>query len=160
MTYYAMQHAACHGAALVAAAGNDPIGSARDPKCPQVAGATCPGAMSNIPAPTPAQCDALYEAGSGYESRHYKIYDPFSDPNDMLDHPLVHTISAVDAAGKLLPITRAGTLGKLAAMGELGTAQAILDAMYGQYAISQPRAWIHSLPRLRIFAGKSPERRE
>lgn len=115
--YYAMQHAACHGAALVAAAGNDPNGDATLPACNDVSGAMCPGAMREIAAPKVEYCDGLYAKGSGYESRNYKVY------NGPLHNPLVHTISAVDAAGKLLPITRQSAYTELAAMGELGAAR-------------------------------------
>lgn len=115
--YYAMQHAACHGAALVAAAGNDPNGDATLPKCNEVPGAMYPGAMSEIAAPKVEYCDGLYAKGSGYDSGDYKVY------NGPLHNPLVSTISAVDAAGKLLPITRQGAYTELAAMGELASAQ-------------------------------------
>jgi Subtilase family len=119
--YYAMQHAACHGAAIVAAAGNDPNGKVKVAGCEdEVPGATCPGAMSQIQAPTRAQCLDFYE-GTSYDSELFKIHDPSIDPN--LDNPLVYMISGVDGAGALLSTSRESGTSKLAAIGELGSAK-------------------------------------
>ncbi len=127
VVYAAMQHAACHGAALVAAAGNDPNGqNASVPGCDEVDGPTCPGAMSKIPMPTPTDCENIY--GEMEDPKTGKTIDPYDAGKyhlyqGPLDNPLVHLISAVEPSGVLIAATRKGSVSKLAAIGTLGVAQ-------------------------------------
>ncbi len=117
LIYYAMQHAACHGAAIVAAAGNDPNGrSVTLPDCLEVKGATCPGAMSKIQAPTREECIDLYKESGRYEPDDYNLNDK------PIPNPLVHVISGVDGNRSLLSIAREDSNSRLAAIGARGGA--------------------------------------
>lgn len=113
----ALLHAACHGALVIAAAGNDPggISSRLHP------GPTCPAAWQRVLAPTKAQCEALegpsYDIGlpSGL---------PLLPPKNIaaVDRPLIYGIGGVDYTGAPLSTTRRQSLGRHAAIGFQGVA--------------------------------------
>lgn len=106
--YTALQRAACHGAIIVAAAGNDPGGG------PYVGGATCPAAWASLPAPSLETCQDLF--GIEYVRR------PLADVADPTapQAPLLYAVHAVDASDTPVVNARDGARGWIAAPGLLG----------------------------------------
>ncbi|AKT42365.1 S8/S53 family peptidase [Chondromyces crocatus] len=124
----ALQHAACHGALLIAAAGNDPGGP--EPHypagTPMPSGPTCPAAWSVEPAPSSSRCTDL--EGTGYATPfsalplRYTPPSPPEAPGAPIDDALLFAVGGVDHADR--PIVRARPEGnpRLAALALHGTA--------------------------------------
>jgi hypothetical protein len=122
--YDALQHAACNGALVFAAAGNDPGGPT------PVGGAMYPAAWEQRPAPTFAQCAAL--EGAGYaESPSRPIY-PLPGVNAY--RPLIYGVAGVNHNDFPLANARPGSSGRLVATAQLAATR---------YEVS-PGVWDHT----------------
>ncbi len=112
-----LRHAACHGAIVVAAAGNS---NGDAPNCTNP-GPMCPAAMATVIAPGVGECQALYDGSGVYDENNYRLYDnntnsPVANP---FKHPLVYTASGADASGHLIATSRPGGNAPVAAMASL-----------------------------------------
>lgn len=97
----ALEHAACHGALVFAAAGNEVLSSCGDPRGPLT-----PANFETLPAPTAAQCRAL-----GFVSSPNLAYPIFAEH----PRPLVYAVGGVDERGRALVNARVGGRPRLAA---------------------------------------------
>lgn len=127
VVFAAITHAVCHGALVVAAAGNSPGGP--EPLYPSgwatpPAGPVCPAAWSTEPAPTAAQCDAFeipgYASGLGGSSLLYTT--PVPAPPQPVDNALLFAVGGVDYDDRPITRTRAFGLPRVAAIGLQGVA--------------------------------------
>jgi hypothetical protein len=125
--FAALTHASCHGALVVAAAGNDPGGAlphypAGWPAAPM--GPICPAAWSTEPAPTSAQCSAFEHPKYADDISGYPLlYTPPSPPPpELVDDALLFAVGGVDYDNKRITRTRTGGLPRVVALGLQGVA--------------------------------------
>jgi hypothetical protein len=97
----ALEYAACHGALVFAAAGNDVLSS-----CGEHRGPLTPASFETLPAPTADQCEAF-----GFASRESPEYPIFAEKA----RPLVYAVGGVDERGRALTNARVGGRPRLAA---------------------------------------------
>jgi subtilisin family serine protease len=97
----ALEYAACHGALVFAAAGNDVLSS-----CGEHRGPLTPASFESLPAPTADQCQAF-----GFTSRKRPEYPIFAEN----PRPLVYAVGGVDERGRALTNARVGGRPRLAA---------------------------------------------
>lgn len=107
--YHAIRHAACRGALVVAAAGNDPGGPS-----PAV-GPMFPGAWEAKPAPTAAQCATLEGVGFAEDPDHPVFPLPGVTPY----RPILYGIAGVGHTDYPLANARKGSSGRLVALGQM-----------------------------------------
>ncbi len=122
--YDALQHAACQGALVFAAAGNDPGGPT------PAAGAMLPAAWEQRPAPTFAQCTAL--EGAGYAENPSRPIYPLPGVNAY--RPLIYAAAGVNHNDYPLANARPGSSGRLVATAQLAATR---------YEVS-PGVWDHT----------------
>ncbi len=107
--YHAIRHAACRGALVVAAAGNDPGGPS-----PAV-GPMFPGAWEAKPAPTAAQCATLEGPGFAEDPDHPVFPLPGGTPY----RPILYGVAGVGHTDYPLANARKGSSGRLVALGQM-----------------------------------------
>jgi len=122
--YDALQHAACNGALVFAAAGNDPGGPA------PVGGAMYPAAWEQRPAPTFVQCAAF--EGAGYAESPSRPIFPLPGVNAY--RPLIYGVAGVNHNDFPLANARPGSSGRLVATAQLAASR---------YEVS-PGVWSHT----------------
>ncbi|EYF02435.1 S8 family serine peptidase [Chondromyces apiculatus] len=123
--FLALEHAACHGALVVAAAGNDPGGPQPIHPAGTVmpGGPVCPAAWSVTSAPSASRCAAIEAPGYALAMGTTPLlYAPSSAPSLPVDNALLFAVGGVDYADR--PIVRARTGGspRLAALAFGGVA--------------------------------------
>jgi hypothetical protein len=97
----ALEHAACHGALVFAAAGNEVLSSCEDHRGPLT-----PASFETLPAPTAEQCQAFEFVGDlGPEHPIFAMHP----------RPLVYAVGGVDERGRALTNARVGGRPRLAA---------------------------------------------
>lgn len=104
--FAALHYAACHGALVIAAAGNDP-GYKDSPSGPML-----PAAWETLPAPSASACKAWFG-----DDAVAKLAAPKTTYT-----PLVHSVGGVDERDHPIPGTRAAGLPRLLAPASLGAA--------------------------------------
>jgi len=126
----AIEHASCHGAAIIAAAGNR-----QGDGCNSVGNMMCPAAMFERDAPTRLQCSGKYTVINGYDHSSYALYDPQA-VGPVIDNPLmaplVYAASGIDPMGRKIAVTRPNAMGPLAAIATLAGAQDHLNQWHGE----------------------------
>jgi hypothetical protein len=116
----AMRFGSCHGALMVAAAGNT-----KDELCPeQYVGALAPARFEQLAAPTAAECALL-----GYVPQWTASYPIFAGGGAYA--PLVHAVGGLDEADEALINARVGAMPRLAALGANGIVDPGADALSG-----------------------------
>ena len=116
----AMRFASCHGALMVAAAGNT-----KDELCPaDNTGALAPALFENLAAPTSTECAAL-----GFSPAWTTEYPIFAGVNDYA--PLVHAVGGLDEFDEMLINGRQDSMPRLAALGANGIVDPGDDAFSG-----------------------------
>jgi hypothetical protein len=113
----ALEHAACHGALVFAAAGNEVLSSCGDHRGPLT-----PASFETLAAPTTEQCQAFGFASS--QSLEYPIFAEHP-------RPLVYAVGGVDERGRMLATARVGGRPRLAAT----AANALALARDGEYTM-------------------------
>lgn len=113
----ALEHAACHGVLVFAAAGNEVLSS-----CGVHRGPLTPASFETLPAPTAEQCRTL-----GFESNQSPEYPIFAEH----PRPLVHAVGGVDERGQTLVTARVGGRPRLAAT----AANALALDLDGEYTM-------------------------
>lgn len=105
----ALEHAACHGALVFAAAGNDVLSS-----CGEHRGPLTPASFETVPAPTADQCEAF-----GFVDTATLGHPIFAEH----PRPLVYAVGGVDERGRALVNARVGGRPRLAATAANANAQ-------------------------------------
>jgi len=114
----AITHADCLGAAVIAAAGNDPGKDAKGNKETNPTEPVCPAAWAQMPAPTLAQCQTFMG-----NDKYFGFMVPFKTriaathpPAAGVDNPLLFAVGGVDFGRRPIPETRTNAFPKLAAI--------------------------------------------
>jgi subtilisin family serine protease len=116
----AMRFGACHGALMIAAAGNT-----KNELCPeQSVGALAPASFEAIAAPTATECLQL-----GYVPQWTTSYPIFAGGSDYA--PLVHAVGGLDESDEALINARVGAMPRLAALGANGIVDPGAEALSG-----------------------------
>jgi subtilisin family serine protease len=116
----AMRFASCHGALLIAAAGNS-----EDELCPdQQQGPLAPARFEALAAPSQLECATL-----GYVPQWTVSYPIFAAPGSYA--PLVHAVGALDEFDEPLINSRDGGMPRLAALGANGITDPSADTLSG-----------------------------
>jgi hypothetical protein len=116
----AMRFASCHGALMVAAAGNN-----EDELCPaESEGALAPARFEALAAPSEGECEEL-----GYSPQWTSSYPIFAGPGSY--RPLVHAVGGVDELDEALINARTDAMPRLAALGANGIADPTVDLLSG-----------------------------
>lgn len=116
----AMRFASCHGALMVAAAGNT-----KDELCPeQYVGALAPARFEQLPAPSAVECLVL-----GHVPQWTSSYPIFAGLGDYA--PLVHAVGGLDESDEALINARVEAMPRLAALGANGIVDPGAEALSG-----------------------------
>jgi hypothetical protein len=116
----ALRFASCHGALMVAAAGNT-----KNELCPeQYVGALAPARFEQLAAPTAAECVLL-----GHVPQWTSSYPIFAGTGDYA--PLVHAVGGLDETDQLLINSRVDAMPRVAALGANGIVDPSAEALSG-----------------------------
>jgi subtilisin family serine protease len=116
----AMRFASCHGALMIAAAGNT-----KNELCPeQYVGALAPARFEQLAAPTAAECLLL-----GHVPQWTTSYPIFAGINDYA--PLVHAVGGLDESDEPLINARVEAMPRLAALGANGIVDPGAESLSG-----------------------------